>query len=201
MKIQTAASSRTATITIDPGETLNSLTTKINAELGGNGKASVNFASGGEGLEISVNSGVSATLIPGPADSDALGRLGLAAGVITKAAASSSTSSSSTAATTTPSATSQTFGLGITSNMDLTNTTDAGAARATLINVLASIRNIYQTTNTPASSTSTTGTSSTSGTAPSYLTSQLANYNIALSMLSSASSSSTTTSSSTSSLI
>jgi hypothetical protein len=198
MKIATAASSRTATITIDAGETLNSLTTKINAELGGNGKASVNFASGGEGLEIAVNSGVSATLISGPADSDALGRLGIAPGVITKAAATSSTSSKSTTAT--PSATTQTFGLGLTSNMDLTNTTDAGAARAELINVLSSIRNIYQTTNTPASSTSTTGTSSSSGTAPTYLTSQLANYNLALSMLS-GSSSSSSTSSSTSSLI
>ncbi len=84
IKIATAASSRTATITIDSGETLNSLTTKINAELGGNGKASVSFASGGEGLEIAVNSGVSATLISGPANSDALGRLGIAPGVITR---------------------------------------------------------------------------------------------------------------------
>jgi outer membrane lipopolysaccharide assembly protein LptE/RlpB len=187
MKIATAASSRTATITIDAGETLNSLTTKINAELGGNGKASVSFASGGEGLEIAVNSGVSATLISGPANSDALGRLGIAPGVITKAAAKGST----TAAATTPSATTQTFGLGLTNNLDLTNTTDAGAARAELINVLSSIRNIYQTTNTPAASTSTTASSS-SGTVPSYLTSQLSSYNLALSMLSSASGSSTT---------
>jgi hypothetical protein len=193
MKIATAASSRTATITIDAGETLNSLTTKINAELGGNGKASVSFASGGEALQISVNSGVSATLISGPADSDALGRLGIAPGVITKAAAS--TSKSATAAATTPSATTQTFGLGLTNNMDLTNTTDAGAARAELINVLSSIRNIYQKTNTPASSTSTASTSS-SGTAPAYLTSQLASYNVALSMLSGASGSSSSSSSS-----
>jgi hypothetical protein len=196
LKIATAASARTATITIDPGETLNSLTTKINAELGGNGKASTSFSSGGEGLQISVNSGVSATLIAGPADSDALSRLGLAAGVITKAAKNSTTSSTSSSSSTT-----QTFGLGLTSNMDLSNTTDAGAARAELINVLASIRNIYQTTNTPASSTSTTGSSSSSGTAPSYLTSQLANYNLALNMLSAAnSSSSSSSSSSTSSL-
>jgi hypothetical protein len=199
MKIATAASSRTATITIDPGETLNSLTTKINAELGGNGKATVSYASGGEGLEIAVNSGVSATLIAGPADSDALGRLGIAPGVITKAAASSSSTSTTSSAA---SATSQTFGLGITNNMDLSNTTDAGAARATLINVLSSIRNIYQTTNTPATPAGATGTSASSGTAPSYLTSQLANYNVALSMLSSASSStSSSTTSSPSSVI
>jgi outer membrane lipopolysaccharide assembly protein LptE/RlpB len=185
MKIATAASSRTATITIDSGETLNSLTNKINAELGGNGKASVNYGSGGEGLQISVNSGVSATLISGPANFDALGRLGIAPGVITKAAANASKTSTAT----TPSATTQTFGLGITNNLSLTNTTDAGAARAVLINVLASIRNIYQTTNTPASPASTTGASS-SGTVPSYLTSQLANYNLAISMLNASSSSS-----------
>ncbi len=78
--------------------------------------------------------------------------------------------------------------------MDLTNTTDAGAARAELINVLSAIRNIYQTTNTPAASTSTTTSSSSSGTAPSYLTSQLASYNVALSMLSAASGSTSSSS-------
>ena len=39
---------RTATITIDPGETFDSLVTKINAQLGGIGKASVNYTGGGE---------------------------------------------------------------------------------------------------------------------------------------------------------
>ena len=124
-------------------------------------------------------------MISGPANSDVLGRLGIAPGVITKAAAKGST----TTTTTTPSATTQTFGLGITNNLDLSNTTDAGAARAELINVLSSVRNIYQTTNTPASPTATTSSSS-SGTVPSYLTSQLASYNIALSMLGASSSSS-----------
>src|SRR5690606_5340936 len=37
---------RTATITIDQGETLDSLSTKINAQLGGLGKASVNYLGG-----------------------------------------------------------------------------------------------------------------------------------------------------------
>ena len=189
IKIATASSTRTATITIDAGETLNSLTTKINAELGATGKASVSYGSSGEGLKIAVNSGVTATLIAGPADSDVLGRLGIAAGVITSAA---TTTSSSTTATTT-SATSQSFGLGITNNMDITTSTDAGATRATLLNVLSAIRNIYQKTNTPASSTSTTASTTSSGTAPSYLTAQVANYNLALNLLTTSSSSSSST--------
>jgi outer membrane lipopolysaccharide assembly protein LptE/RlpB len=200
LKIANAASSRTATITIDSGETLNSLTTKINAELGGNGKASVSYASGGEGLKIAVNSGVSATLISGPAASDALGRLGISPGVITNAATTSSTSSSTTASTTT-SATSQAFGLGLTNNIDLSTAIDAGAARAELMTVMSSIQNIYQTTNTPASSTSAASTSSSSsGTTPAYLTAQIANYNAALSILTASSSSSSTSSSTSSSL-
>ena len=64
---------RTFTISIDPGETLDSLVTKINGELGANGKASVSYGSTGESLEIAVSKGVTAQLIAGPADSDASG--------------------------------------------------------------------------------------------------------------------------------
>ncbi|HKU55231.1 MAG TPA: hypothetical protein VJP60_07685, partial [Rhizomicrobium sp.] len=46
---------RTATITIDQGETFDSLAVKINSQLGGIGKASVNYTGGGENLKIQVN--------------------------------------------------------------------------------------------------------------------------------------------------
>ncbi|HEY5337816.1 MAG TPA: hypothetical protein VIJ85_06415 [Rhizomicrobium sp.] len=186
MKIATASSTRTTTINIDAGETLNSLTTKINAELGGNGKATVSYGSGGEALKIAVNSGVSATMIAGPADSDALARLGIATGVITNAA------TGATAAKAATSATSQSFGLGIVNNMDISTSTDAGATRAELLNVLSAIRNIYQKTNAPPASTSPTAGSSSSGPAPAYLTNQVASYNLALGLLSTSTSSSST---------
>ncbi len=122
--------------------------------MGGAGKASTNFASGGEGLRIAVNPGVTATLIAGPSDSDALGRLGISPGVITNTKGTSSSTTKTTANTQGTKA----FGLGLTNNLDISDTTSAGAARATLISVLSSIRNVYQTTNAPpASTTSATG--------------------------------------------
>ncbi|HWD48870.1 MAG TPA: SBBP repeat-containing protein [Rhizomicrobium sp.] len=187
IKIASGSSTRTTTISIDQGETLNSLTTKINAELGQFGKASTSYASTGEALKIAVNAGYTATLISGPTDSDALSRLGISPGIITNASTSSSASATS-------SSTTQGYGLGLTTNMDLSNSTDAGAARAQLLNVLSNIRNVYQKSNTPASSTSssTSSTSSSSSSATSsYMTAQLANYNLALNMLTSLSSSST----------
>jgi hypothetical protein len=182
IKIASGASTRTTKIVIDKGETLNSLTNKINAELGQSGKASANYGSSGEGLKLAVNKGYSATLIAGPADSDALARLGISAGIISNASSSSGNSSAA-----------QGYGLGLTNNLGISNATDAGAARAQLLNVLSSIRNIYQKTNAPASTTSTTAGNSYSGTAPSYLTSNLASYNLALNMLSSAANNSTLT--------
>jgi hypothetical protein len=189
IKIATASSTRTATIRIDPGETLNSLTNKINAEFVGGGNASVNYGSGTEGLKIAVNPGVTATLIAGPDGFDALGRLGIAPGVITNTG--KSTSSSSTPPTAVAADGTKAFGLGLTSNLTLSDSASAGAVRAQLLNVLSSIRSIYQTTNTPASSTtSTSSNTSSSGTAPSYLTANLASYNLALNMLTGSSTSS-----------
>jgi hypothetical protein len=176
---------RNVTITVDQGETLESLTDKINAELLSAGKASVTFANGGEALQIKMNAGVTASLVPGPADSDALARLGLPAGTLTSAAPTSS-SASTTAA---PAAT-QVFGLGLTGSLDITNATDAGAAGATLLNVLSAIRNAYRTTNTPAASTSTT-TAQSGAPVSTLLQSQIANYSLALSLLTGTSSSST----------
>jgi len=182
IKIANSATSRTATITIDQGETLNSLTNKLNAELSGFGTASVNYGSGGEGLKIAVNAGVTATLISGPTDSDALARLGIAPGVITNSAASTSNSSSTKSSTPSSSSTPQAYSLGLTGSMDISTATDAGAARAQLLNVLSAVRTIYQNTNAPPSSAASASTQS-SGQVPSYLTAQLANYSLAESLL------------------
>jgi len=179
---------RNATVTIDKGETLSTLVAKINTALGSNGKASTAYGSGGEGLKIQVNPGVTATLAAGPKDFDALARLGIATGVLTNPSTVKSSSSASSATT---SSSAQAFGLGLSGNLDISTTTGAGAARASLLNVLSSVRNVYRTTNTPAAPASAANTQ-TGGTAPGYLTSQIANYTLALNMLSGGSASSTT---------
>ena len=172
--INTQAASRTATITVEDGETLQSLADKISNAMVFAGKASVTYANGGHALKIEVNKGVSATLIAGPDDLDALGRLGITAGTISNGAQTSSTNTSSK----------EVFGLGFSSQpLSVATKTDAGAARAELLNVLSTIQKTYQKTNAPASSASSTP--AVTGTAPAYLTQQIASYQLALNSLSS----------------
>ncbi len=174
---------RTFTIAIDKGETLKSLVTKINIELASNGKASIAYGAAGRGLKIEVNAGVTAKLLAGPADFDALARLGIAPGRLTDGSTSGS-SSSSTSST-------RTFGLGLATNLDISTASAAGAARAQLLNVLSAIQKAYQTTNTPVLATS--ATSQSGGTVPAYLQSQLSSYSLALNLLSGGASSTTIT--------
>jgi hypothetical protein len=179
-------STRTATITIQQGETLDSLATQINAELINAGKASVVYSNGAQALKIAINKGFSATLQPGASGFDALSRLGLGAVTLSNAPTkSSSTTSSSNSA--------QVFGLGLTGTMDISTTSSAGAAKAELGNVMAIIQNIYSQTNTPASSTSITP--AMTGTVSAATQAQLSNYNLALSLLSPGSSTTSTSSS------
>ncbi len=178
------------TITIGQNETLTSLANQINDVLLTKGKASVTYANGGETLKIAVNPGVTANLVPGPSGFDALSRLGITSGTLTAPPKSGSppaptnSSSSSTPVKTV-------FGLDInTSGLSLTSSSSAGAAKAELQNVANIVQNIYQQANTPPSTSSTTPSLNANGTAPSYLTSQLSNYSLALSLLNSSSSSS-----------
>jgi len=171
---------RTATITIDQGETFASLATKINAQLGGIGKASVNYTGGGENLKIQVNAGKTINLVAGPKDFDALARLGITAGVLTAPADDSASTTSSKQANVTP-----TFGLGLTGGatgpLDISTKMGADMARSTLLQVLSAIQSTYQTTNAPPAPPAAVG--NTGGTVSSYQTALLGNYNLALAML------------------
>ena len=193
--------SRTFKITIDKGETLNSLVTKINAQFGNKGKASVNYTSSGAALKIEVSAGVTAKLIPGTSNSvvpgnaklgipdktivgdsnfDALGRLGISAQTLSKpATTSSSTSSASTS-------TSNTYSLGFSTNLDISTTTGAGAARAQLLNVLSALQKAYQQSNTSTSTASTASSASSaqmSAAASTYYNNSNADMGLALSLL------------------
>ncbi|HEY4077740.1 MAG TPA: hypothetical protein VGM26_12500, partial [Rhizomicrobium sp.] len=183
---------RTATITIDKGETLNSLTTKINAQLGSVGKAAINYTANAEGLKITVNAGQTISLISGPSDTDALSRLGFTAGTLSAPATGSSTTTATTTSSTTGASTTAlpTYGLGLTggiagASMDISTKTGADLARSQLLHVLSNIQATYQKANTPAA-TATVG--NTTGTASAGSAAQLASYSTALSLLGSANS-------------
>ncbi|MBW8708703.1 MAG: hypothetical protein JF627_05470, partial [Alphaproteobacteria bacterium] len=169
---------RTATITIDQGETFDSLVTKINGQLGGIGKASVNYTGGGETLKLQVNAGNTINLKAGPQDFDALARLGIPAGVLTAPAKGA-------AAATTQNGVTPTFGLGLTGGvggpLDISTKTGADMARSNLLQVLSALQSTYQTTNKPPAPPSAPGNNH--GKASAYQTSQLGNYNLALSLL------------------
>ncbi len=188
---------RTATITISQGETLQALADQINSELLSNGKATVAYTAGGQTLKITASPGATISLQSGPAASDALKRLGITPGVITAPAKKGSASAAATSSTS--STTKPVFGLGLITSLDLSSTGDAGVAKVTLQNVLNTIQNIYQKTNTPPpSSSSTASASQSSGAAPAYLQSQVANYSLALQSFSLLNSYSSTSSSSSS---
>jgi len=164
---------RTATITIDQGETLDSLATKINAQLGGLGKASVNYLGGSANLKLKVNPGTTLELVSGPKDLDALSRLGIPAGILTapKTDAKGKPIESTDATT---------FGLGFAGTLDISSRTGANLARSTLLTVLSSLQSTYQKTNAPPP---LPGVGNTGGSASAYDLALLGKYNLALGLL------------------
>jgi hypothetical protein len=169
---------RTANITIDQGETYDSLVTKINAQLGGIGKAAVNYSGSGENLKITVNAGNTINLQAGPGDFDALSRLGIAPGVLT---APSKTGATVTTTSTNAAKITPTYGLGFSGTLDISTKSGADLARSQLLGVLSSLQSTYQTTNKPPAATTTVG--NTTGTASAYQTAQLGSYSLALALL------------------
>ncbi|MES2473079.1 MAG: hypothetical protein V4601_09605 [Pseudomonadota bacterium] len=165
---------RTATITIDKGETFDSLATKINAQIGGIGKAKTNYTGGASNLKLAVNPGHTITLLSGPKDFDALGRLGIEPGVLTAPAKDGKTAKAEDSGIT------PTYGLGFAGTLDISTRTGANAARSQLLGVLSALQSTYQTTNKPPG-VPTIGNNS--GQASSYQTSMLAQYNLAASLL------------------
>jgi hypothetical protein len=180
---------RTFTVTIAKGETMQSLAAKINTSFGKAGSAKVTYGSGGRGLTITVADGVTAKLIAGPEDSDALGRLGIAPGTITSPSKNTTTSTSSTSDDETDK---QAFGLGLASTLDISTLASATRAYAQLTAVLSAIKNTYRTMNTTETETETLGYT---GSVSAVTQSQLASYSTALSLLNASSSSSSTDSS------
>lgn len=155
IKVTSASSSRTVTVTIDPKETLNSLILKMNNNLGSAGKVSLSYASGARTLKFTANSGYALTLTDGSTDSDALAGLGM----------SSVTLSDGTLKTSVTKDSKKTYGLGLSSTMKFSTKTEAKAVKVQVDNVLSALKNIYQSLNNPSSSSTTSSTSSSASTA------------------------------------
>jgi len=164
---------RTATITIDQGETLDSLKTKINAQLGGLGKASVNYLGGSANLKLKVNPGTTIELAAGPKDMDALARLGIPAGVLTAPKTDAKGKPIEDTDTTT-------FGLGLSGALDISSRTGANMARSTLLTMLSSLQSTYQKTNAPPTQQAI---GNSNGKASAYDVALLGKYNTALGLL------------------
>ncbi|MEO8895310.1 MAG: hypothetical protein ABI450_05455, partial [Rhizomicrobium sp.] len=171
---------RTTTITIGKGETINSLNTKINAQLGAIGKATANYMGGAEGIKLTVNPGNTIELISGPKDSDALARLGISAGVLTAPATAGKTAAT-TAASDKNGKVEPTYGLGFSGTLDISTRSGANLARSQLLDVLSSLQSTYQKSNAPPPAAATPGNNT--GAASATTTAQLANYNLALSLM------------------
>jgi hypothetical protein len=171
---------RTTTITIDKGETINSLNTKINAQLGAIGKAAANYTGGAEGIKLTVNPGNTIELIAGPKDSDALARLGISAGVLTAPAIAGKTAST-TAASDKNGKVDPTYGLGFSGTLDISTRSGANLARSQLLGVLSNLQSTYQKSNAPPPAAAMPGNNA--GSASAATAAQLANYNLALSLM------------------
>src|SRR5262249_52972818 len=108
-------------------------------------------------------------------------RLGISAGVLT-APATGSKSTSTASTTDKDSKTSTIYGLGLTaSTLNLSTKMGADLARSQLLSVLSNIQNAYQKSNAPPPATP--GPGNTTASASATTTSQLASYNLALSLL------------------
>lgn len=169
---------REVTIRIEADETMSSLATKINTALMFDGTSKVTYSTKGSALQISANVGVQIQLESGPKGSDALAGLGIEPTVLAKDATGAkrppvSTSSQKLVA-----------GLGLVAGMKLSTTEDAKSARGTMVAVLSALRTAYRNLNSP-TGTSSSASDANKGTPVSpYQKNQLANYQLALNMLS-----------------
>jgi hypothetical protein len=171
------------TITIDPGETLKTLATKIQRASGFEATVTVGTSlDGHQALHIMpANARLTVEIGAGTANKDALAILGIPEGVVRTTVANSA------GANVPGDGKSQLYGLGLSSNLNLSNAAQISHALAQVSAAMGIVRSAYQglvTAATPKSATSTAvNNGSASGPVPQYLTARIANYSAALSRL------------------
>jgi hypothetical protein len=169
------------TVTIDQGETLDTLQLKI--QRASNFAAKVTVVSTTDGqhqLKIEpAYSGAVVTFGPGKGDKNALPQLGIPEGVVRA-------TNTSKAGVTTPADGKPTiYGLSLDSNLSLSDDAQVGHALAVLANAQVVIRQAYKDLVTAATpkSAQNAAAAATSGSVPAYMTAQIANYQAALDRL------------------
>jgi hypothetical protein len=165
------------TITIQSGDTLQSLAQAIDRASGFAASATLVTTGGVQRLKITpTSSGFQITLGAGPTGKDALQGLGLSAGLITDnatAKAKSAIAVNGARPTTTLKAN---YGLGLESTLNLSTSLGAANALAQLGGAIMTVKQIYSQMTTPPSA-------NTSGPVPAWLTAEIANYQAALARL------------------
>ena len=166
--VQTGGAAATP-VTVEAGDTLQTLANKIGRASGYNAIASVVTVKGVETLQVIPASTRSPAirLSSGKAGRDGLEALGLAEGLVSSAPDKNTKDSIDA-----------TYSLKLPTTLSLDNPADAKQAQALLQSALQTVRLIYTDMTTPAA-TKTSG----SGAVPAYLTAQIANYQQALQRL------------------
>ena len=202
--IRTQPGATPTTVTISATDTPATLATKIQAASGYRVNVSVVPSGGEEQVKITPEfPGETIELLPGPNGKDALGPLGLKAGIIQTAPAIPIKPKVIPGVTNTSSQTSNTktidtYGLGIAQDFNLTTTAGVQAAQKAIKVALTLVQTAY--TNLSTAGQASSNTPAITGTVPAYLQSELANYSAGLSRLTGNSSSGSSSSSSSSSL-
>lgn len=176
------------TITIDATDTVETLSEKIRNA--GFFDVNVTTVDSGDGVKLQLapeTSGETFNLISGPAGHDALGALGLQAGMVRD------TVVDKTKGVIPADKGTQTYGLRLPSDLDLNSAADITAALSAIGNAITSNQSIYADLKTAATPPDPTAAAS-SGTVPAYLTNQIANYQAALDRLTGGQDSSSSTS-------
>ena len=167
-------------ITIEAGDTMRSLTFKLNAAFLLDATADVRRASTGDVLRVKPKEGVTVEFFPGDAGEDALGGLGLPTGAVTGKASLLDTDGDTT------SDAPKIFALELPSRMDISTKEGALAASEALSNAMSKVQRAYrELTADPALKELLAGPKAgkRGGTVPAYLQAQLANYSAGLERL------------------
>lgn len=182
LKIRTSEGGRYKTITIEEADTLESLSTKIKRALGFQAKVEIVPDGDVRRLQIKpMNARSTIEFASGPDGRDALGGLGLVPGVVRNEVKQPGKDGKMMPGD----GHGQIYGLKLNGAMRIDNKADLKDATDQLGDALASIRTAYRdllNAAKPPSATPTAG--ALGGKAPAYLTSQIANYQAALSRLS-----------------
>ena len=172
------------TVTIDPGETLDTLASKVTRALGFQANVTVSTTlDGTRALTIKpINDRDTLELFGGPAGKDALSQLGLPEGIIRN------TTVDKNGAVVPSDGKGQIYGLGLDDGLNLDTASAMSHVASQLANAQGVIRQAYKDLLAAATPDSVkkaqqAATAAASGTVPAYLTAQIANYQAGLDKL------------------